>query len=810
MTEPTDAAKASQLASQYIKMQQETSALNRASEDHGVLLDSSVEKLKEAIRLEKDRIKLLNRSNGYLLTIAETAQKNLAIARDQEAHDEEKIARLTKESELLLEMINISENKRKIAAEQAEQDNERREKAIAGQKELNETVEKFSSSVKDIGKSLLNIFKGNGFKSMLPSLKNFLGSMGQLITKSGSVGKAIKNVFSQNAIKGFGSALSSVSAGAVDKMVQKTKEMVLALDAASTSMAKLTGGGENYNDNLQKVYGSQQTLMHSVSQLGKAQEGLFRNMTVFSSLSKESQKGFLDVNASMEKIGVTNFPETVDVMTRAMGRNVEQAKKTGVAMVSFAKDLGVPASVIMKDFQAAAGNLAKYGNQMTSQFKKLAAVSKTTGVSVQAMLGITGKFDTYESGAQSVAKLNAVMGGPYLNTVNLMKMSDDERIKQLVKQVKLSGLLTKKGDRFTKMALTQAIGASSAEAAMRLLNMSQAEQLKNQQKAAKEESMQKAMANLREAAYKTIPVMEKIGLIMLNIFSESGSASEVLKFIEKSLIPGLETFARVARSVWEVLGLWIFAIPIMLKLVGVFITMLPALANMTAAIAASGAAIAGGGAAGGVGLTAALTAAMPLILKITLVAAGFAAVLLLIASASTLFFDALGDNIPKLAEHGTEMFVVAGGIVAIGYALAAVGIAALPAIAGIGVITAGVVALGSAMKDLPQAILNPENGFTRFVEVSTELTTDNVDNVRQIVEKANAYHKGVIEVQNKTTLGPVTDLMGGQQSAAQSGHTQLQPHYQVILEVDGDALASGVFKAMDKTITMQTVANMVS
>ena len=110
--------------------------------------------------------------------------------------------------------------------------------------------------------------------------------------------------------------------------------------------------------------------------------------------------------------------------------------------------------------------------------------------------------------------------------------------------------------------------------------------------AAKEESMQKAMANLREAAYKTIPVMEKIGLIMLNIFSESGSASEVLKFIEKSLIPGLETFARVARSVWEVLGLWIFAIPIMLKLVGVFITMLPALANMTAAIAASGAAIA--------------------------------------------------------------------------------------------------------------------------------------------------------------------------------------------------------------------------
>ena len=810
MAELTPAALIQKLAGEYEELGKVVEKVNEQTEDYTKYINDAEEKLREVIALEKKKIDLLKQSSDQLVQRAEGIDREIKSLMERDDYDRERVAVLEEQRKKIVEIIDLGEGSRKVALQQMELENQKREKAIEKQKELNSAIEQFSSSVKDLGKSMLNIFSGSGFKGMIAPLKKSITSMVQLAKSSGSVGATLKNVFNKKAmIEGFGNALANISAGVLDKMVQKTKELVLAFNAANTSMAKLTGGGENYNKNLQEVYGSQEKLMFSVQDLGKSQENLFTNMTMFSSLSKENQKDLLDVNASMEKIGVTNFPETLDVITTTMGQNVQQAKKTGAAMVSFAKDLGVPASVIMKDFRAAAGNLAKYGSQMTSQFKKLAAVSKTTGVSVQSMLGITGQFDTYERGAQAVAKLNAVMGGAYLNTVNLMKMSDDERIKQIVQQVKLSGLLTKKGDRFTKMAITQAIGASNAEEAMRLLNMSQKEQLENQQKAAKEESMQKAMENLREAAYKTIPVMEKIGLIMLNIFAEGGSASEVLKFIEKSLIPGLEKFAMVARSVWKTFGLWIFAIPILIKLIGVMITLLPALAQMTAALAASGAAVAGGGAAAGGGLIAALTAAMPVILKITLVALGFAAVLLLMANAASLFFSALGDNIPALAEQGTKLFVVAGGIMAIGYALAAVGVAALPAVVGIGVITAGVMALGAAMKDLPRAVLDPKNGFTRFVEVSTELTSDNVDNVKQIVDKANAYHKGVIEVQNSIVGNTITDLLGGS-ATAQTGGEQLQPRYQVILEVDGDALASGVFKAMDKSVTMQTVTEMLS
>ena len=49
--------------------------------------------------------------------------------------------------------------------------------------------------------------------------------------------------------------------------------------------------------------------------------------------------------------------------------------------------------------------LAAHGEGMTEVFEDLAMQARATGVSMQTLLGVAGKFDTFQAGAQSAAAL---------------------------------------------------------------------------------------------------------------------------------------------------------------------------------------------------------------------------------------------------------------------------------------------------------------------------------------------------------------------------------------------------------------------
>ena len=51
---------------------------------------------------------------------------------------------------------------------------------------------------------------------------------------------------------------------------------------------------------------------------------------------------------------------------------------------------------------------------------------------MEGMLAVTDKFDTFESAATSVGSLNSILGGSYLNSVELVMETDPtERMKML-------------------------------------------------------------------------------------------------------------------------------------------------------------------------------------------------------------------------------------------------------------------------------------------------------------------------------------------------------------------------------------------
>ena len=93
------------------------------------------------------------------------------------------------------------------------------------------------------------------------------------------------------------------------------------------------------------------------------------------------------------------------------------------------------------DFANAGGQLAKFGDDGVRAFKDLAIVSKSTGLSIDKLLKITDKFDTFEGAAEQAGMLNAALGGNFVNAMDLMTTTDPvERFEMIQDAITNTGL----------------------------------------------------------------------------------------------------------------------------------------------------------------------------------------------------------------------------------------------------------------------------------------------------------------------------------------------------------------------------------
>jgi ABC-type multidrug transport system fused ATPase/permease subunit len=128
----------------------------------------------------------------------------------------------------------------------------------------------------------------------------------------------------------------------------------------------------------------------------------------------------------MSKLGVStdDFAKGIQNLTKAMGFNAQGAAQQLLNLEKFAEELGIAPSKMAADFAGAGGTLAKFGNQGVEAFKRLEIASKITGMEMQRILTLTEKFDTFEGAATMAGKLNAALGGNFVNAMDLMMDTD--------------------------------------------------------------------------------------------------------------------------------------------------------------------------------------------------------------------------------------------------------------------------------------------------------------------------------------------------------------------------------------------------
>ena len=335
-------------------------------------------------------------------------------------------------------------------------------------------------------------------------------------------------------VKDAGGITKSITAGIVNAIEVQTKKAFFAYDNAAASLAKIAGSNEQMQSVLANTARGATQYGISFEQAGKAIEGLYTELNTFTTLSQTAQEQLVISTAKLDRLGISSqqSAKQIGTLTQIMGMTEVQAGKTSEQLAGFALSIGKSPQQIATDFAGASDRLGAYGKNMLDVFKNLEVQSKATGVAVNDLIRITEKFQTFEGAATSAGKLNAALGGGFVNAMELLEASAEDPSKAidlLRTRLNDAGLAFDQMSFYEQKMIADAAGFKSVEEASRILSMNNAE-AERATKAASERADQQKLVN--EAVERSIPIQQKLELLMANLAIVMQTPVEILsKFI---------------------------------------------------------------------------------------------------------------------------------------------------------------------------------------------------------------------------------------------------------------------------------------
>ena len=415
---------------------------------------------------------------------------------------------------------------------------------VAQAKELGFAVDKNNKKIVEMSPAAKKAQEA--FTPFMSSLARKMGMVGKTQdTMTSKIMSGLTNLQSQDGLKGvlesFTSVFSviNVAESIVLKFVESTMKMVKEFDKASSSFAAATGAGNAFSGALLQAQKQGNILGVTFDNAGNSIKGLFEGFVGFVDMSESAQAALVQDVALFERIGVNaqTSAKMLTTFTRNLDMSANGALNMTKALSQMGDQIGVSAQKMMSDFESAFKSLAVYGDQSIEVFQGLAAAAKAAGVEVSTLTSIAGKFDTFSGAAESVGKLNALLGSQISSTEMLM-MTEDQRIETLIQQVQVSGTNFKDMNKFQQMAIANAAGIQDMAEAQRIFGMSFNEYGKYKDRMQAQNNVQD---NFNKAIEATLPLTEKFSIFM----KEFAVAVEKVHFIFEFFMDALLGFAKI-------------------------------------------------------------------------------------------------------------------------------------------------------------------------------------------------------------------------------------------------------------------------
>ena len=410
------------------------------------------------------------------------------------------------------------------------------------QKKLNDVITEKEGIIAAAGatttalKKQIETFKQN--RQLVESLADsFLGTNTQIGDFIGRLSNSETSMKEFTSAVADGDANMRLLAAAGTKLVDTMIQFTLQQDIAIQNFRRQTGATKEYNKIIQSTALNNLHAGITFDEVVRSLSALRNEFTDFAYLN-ETERGVLtDTSVILDAVGMSfsNQAEIMQTATQGMHMSTEEATDAMLDMSSTAISLGEDVNKLGSEFNASSEFLVRFGRNGVEVFKDMKVTAKALGTDMATLIKVTGQFETFDDAGRAVGRLNAILGGPYLNSIDMLNAAYEDPIagiEMMREAFARGGVDIAKASGQELMAIASALGISGKEAA-ELLGKSQAKLKLEQQN----------LQDFKDLAAATMPIVEKIQKAFMSFVV----AAEPL--IDKFLIPLVDNMGQFAESV---------------------------------------------------------------------------------------------------------------------------------------------------------------------------------------------------------------------------------------------------------------------
>lgn len=229
----------------------------------------------------------------------------------------------------------------------------------------------------------------------------------------------------------------------LDKYVEKAISLTAEMDKANVALNRSTGLTNKFSTVLDSATHNLTRYGFSADEVSKSIAELTESNLLFTSYTEDTQNILIENNNIMGKMGynTANLAKQQVNLTKVMKKSPEQAVKFQQGMQKLQKQLGLTSQQMQGASEASQEAMSIIGDTTGMEFSRLTQIMQKTGLGMEKLLSLSDKFNTFEGAADSVGKLNALMGGPYLNSVNMLEETDpSKRLAMISENLRAAGV----------------------------------------------------------------------------------------------------------------------------------------------------------------------------------------------------------------------------------------------------------------------------------------------------------------------------------------------------------------------------------
>ena len=526
----------------------QASAIQGLRDEYGSLESAVQEINRERGKLnasEAESITNLDKINRLHKELAGTQAEQAAIAKENLALEQKKLDYLIQQASL--DGVITDEEKEQIEAQKknVKQAGKLNKEFAKAAKQL----EKAKKASKDMVKSFDTWFSGKGDLTAALEIDNFTNSVAQL--KAVALNPAV-----------WGDAIE----GGLKVWVNLITDLAIKTADTEAQFRRATGTSREFAAGIRRTYGDTRKFGVSLEETSAAMTALTTSYTDFTMQDTQTRDQITYTATVLQELGVSNqdFAEGMQNSTKLFGQSGKEAEHTMRGIVAHAKDLQIPPEQLAAQFGKMGPQLAKFGNQGVKAFKDVAYISKITGLEMDKVLRITDQFDTFEGAAEQAGKLNAALGGNFVNAMDLMMTTNPaERFNMIRDSILDAGLSFDEMSYYQRKYYAEAAGLESEAELAKMLAGDMDDLAGSVGKSSDEliamEDAAKDVATFQErlnmAFASMIPIVEPL-MLKLDVFTKwVADHPEEIKKLGEGILKMAGAFLSLASAVGGLFGI---------------------------------------------------------------------------------------------------------------------------------------------------------------------------------------------------------------------------------------------------------------